>query len=217
MANYLPVSLDVENRRILIFGGGGKVYERIEKLLDYAPALTVAAERVTPSIKRLGEEKKISIVRSDGANADALISRLRPVLVIVSDVEAEKAKTIFTLCKKSGTEIYTEDRREYSTVLFPSVIRRKNISVTVTAAGASPDAVKQLRDYIENALTAVIDGVPEYVDALRRKLSEGGAMLKSGKFATMYREFLEAAMRANGAISADDMAQIMGKYVGEAE
>jgi len=217
MANYLPVSLDVENRRILIFGGGGKVYERIEKLLGYAPALTVAAERVTPSIKRLGEEKKISIVRSDGANAGTLISRLHPVLVIVADVEEETAKAIFTLCKKSGTEVYTEGRREYSTVLFPSVIRRKNISVTVTAAGASPDAVKQLRDHIENALAAAIDGIPTYVDALRQKLSESGAMLKSGKFATMYREFLEAAMRANGAISADDVAQIMGRYVDEAE
>lgn len=217
MANYLPVSLDVENRPILIFGGGGQAYEKIEKLLAYGADLTVAAEKVTPTIKQLGKEKKISIVRSNGSNAQSLISRVKPLFVIIADADAETVAVIFKACKKTGTDVHTVDYKDFCTFTFPSVIRRKNFSVAVFASDASPDVVKWIVDRIEKSIPTAIDSMVEHFDALRQKLMERGANLKSGKFATVYREFLNTALRENRMLSAGEVSQIMTKYINEGE
>ena len=129
MANYLPLSFNIENRPILIFGGGSKAYEKIEKLLPYGPRLTVAAEKVTPAIKQLGKEKKISVVRSNGSNAWMLLARLKPIFVIIADVDAETIASIFKACRKTNTEVHTVDQKDFCTFTFPSVIQKKNLSI----------------------------------------------------------------------------------------
>jgi siroheme synthase-like protein len=217
MANYFPFYLNVEKRPILIFGGGGKAYEKIEKLLPYGPSLTVAAEKVTPTIKRLGDSKKISLVRSNGTDAQALISRLSPMLVIIADVDEDKIESVFKVCRKNKVEVCTADRKEYSTFLFPSVIQRKNFSVAVSTFGASPAAAKWIRDQIERALPAAVDNMMEHFSTLRRRLAERGADLRSGPFATMYREFLDTALSENRMLTASEMADIMSKYIEDAE
>lgn len=217
MANYFPFYLNVEKRPILIFGGGGKAYEKIEKLLPYGPALTVAAERVTPTIKRLSEAKKISLVRSSGTDAQTLIARLSPMLVIIADADEDKIESIFKVCRKNKIEVHTVDRKEYSTFLFPSVIQRKNFSVAVSTFGASPAVAKWVRDQIEHALPAAVDNMMEHFVALRQKLTERGADLKSGPFATIYRELLDTALSENRMLTAGEMADIMAKYIEEAE
>ena len=217
MRNDLPLYFNIEKRPILIFGGGGKAYEKIEKLLPYGPALTVAAEKVTPTVKKLGESKKISIVRGNGSNADALIARLKPFLVIIADTDEETIASVFKACRKKGADVHTVDRPEFSTVLFPSVIQRKNFSVAISASGASPAAVKQIKEHIEKILPAAIESIPEYFDTLRQKLAEKSANLKSGKFAAIYREFLDTAIRENRMLTAGEMTDIMTKYIDEAD
>ena len=217
MAHYYPFYLNIEKRPILIFGGGSKAYEKIEKLLPCSPALTVAAEKVTPTIKRYSEMKKLTLVRSNGSDAQALISRLRPILVVIADVEDGKIADIFKICRKNSVEVHTVDRQEFSTFLFPSVIQRKNFSVAVSTFGASPAAAKWVREYIERTLPVSIDGMLEHLGAIRQTLAERGADLRSGRFATMYREIVDTSLRENRMLNAVEMGQLMAKYINDAE
>jgi hypothetical protein len=57
----------------------------------------------------------------------------------------------------------------------------------------------------------------EHFGALRQKLTERGADLKSGPFATIYRELLDTALSENRMLTAGEMADIMAKYIEEAE
>ena len=216
MANYLPLSFNIENRPILIFGGGSKAYEKIEKLLPYGPALTVAAEKVTPAIKQLGKEKKISVVRSNGSNAWMLLARLKPVFVIIADVDSETIASVFKTCRKNNTEVHTVDQKDFCTFTFPSVIQKKNLSIAVSAHGASAEAAKWVIDHIEKALPSAIDSALEHLATFRLKLAEKASGLKSGKFATIYRDFLDTALRENRMLSAGEMAQLMAKHIEEA-
>lgn len=215
MANYLPLSFNIENRPILIFGGGSKAYEKIEKLLPYGPRLTVAAEKVIPVIKQLGKEKKISVVRSNGSNAWMLLARLKPVFVIIADVDAEAIASIFKTCRKNNTEVHTVDQKDFCTFHFPSVIQKKNLSIAVAATGASAEAARWVVNHIEKSLPAAIDSTLEHLAAFRLKLAEKSAGLKSSKFVTIYRDFLDTALRENRVLSAGEMAQLMAKHMEE--
>ena len=215
MANYLPLSFNIENRPILIFGGGSKAYEKIDKLMPYGPSLTVAAEKVTPAIKQLGKEKQIALVRSNGSNAGTLIARLKPIFVIIADVDAETIASVFKTCRKNNTEVHTVDQKYFCTFHFPSVIQKKNLSIAVSASGASADAAKWVIEHIERTLPAAIDSTLEHFSAFRQKLAEKASGLKSGKFATIYRDFLDTALRENRVLSAGEMAQLMAKHMEE--
>ena len=216
MANYLPFYFNTEKRPILIFGGGSKAFEKIQKLLPYGAVLTVAAEKVTPSIKKLGEDKKISLVRSNGTNARALISRLHPWLVVITDADHDMTKSIFKICMQIGVDVHTVGAKEYSTVLFPSVIQRKHLSVAVSTFGESPAAAKWILDHIEQALPAFIDGMLGHFGEIRQKLTEK-ASFAPGQFAAIYGDIFNAALSENRMLSPVEMAQIMGKYIDEAK
>ena len=216
MSHYYPLYVNIEKRPILIFGGGNNAREKIEKLMPCGPALTIAAEKVTPSIKKLGEEGKIALIRSNGFDAQALISRLRPMLVIVADVEDDKVAHIFKICRKNGVEVHTVGKTEYSTVLFPAVIQHRNFSIAISSSGASPAAIAWIRDRVEHAFPAAIDGMLENLDTLRKKMAEK-IDFKPGQFAAIYADIFNAALRENRMLSAGEMSQIMGKYIDEAK
>ena len=216
MSNYFPLCIQMENRPILIFGGANKAREKIEKLLPCGPILTVAAEKVTPTVKKFKMDGKISLIRSNGSDAQALISRLRPMLVIVADVEDDKVAHIFKICRKNGVEVHTVGKTEYSTVLFPAVIQHRNFSIAISSSGASPAAIAWIRDRVEHAFPAAIDGMLENLDTLRKKMAEK-IDFKPGQFAAIYADIFNAALRENRMLSAGEMSQIMGKYIDEAK
>ena len=125
MAKYLPISLNLEKRSVLIFGGGSKAMEKIEKLFPYAPVLTVAASKVTPSIKQWKEENKLRLMKSDFTNIQSVLDSVNPKLVVIADVEEEKIPAVYKICIKNGIDVHTVDHKEYSTFLFPSVTKKE--------------------------------------------------------------------------------------------
>ncbi len=215
MSNYFPLCFQIEKRSILIFGGTNIAREKIEKLLPCGPAITVAAEKVTPTVKKLATDGKINLVRSNGSDAEVLISRYRPIFVIIADMDNDTATRLFKICRKNGVEVHTVGKPECSTFFFPSVIQRKNLSIAISSSGASPTAVQWVRHQIERTLPAAIDGMLENLDNLRKKLMEK-VDFNPSQFATIYSDLLNAALRENRVLSAGEMSQIMSKYIDQA-
>ena len=216
MANYLPLYVNMEKRPILIFGGGNKAAEIIEQLLPYGVDLNVAAEKVTPSIKAFGEEKKLRLIKSNGTDSQKLISRIQPVFVVIADVDPVVIADIFKMCVKKGVDVHTVGKQDFSTFLFPYVIRRKNLCVAVSTFGGSPAAAKWIIEHIEKSLPAAIDNALDHLQTIRQKI-KSSATAASGQFAAVYREILNAALRENRMLSAGEVTQIMTKHIEEAE
>jgi siroheme synthase-like protein len=216
MANYLPIYLNMEKRPILIFGGAGNAVEIIKQLLPYGAELNIAAEKVTPSIKGLAEEKKLRLIKSNGSDAQRLISRIEPVFVIIADADPVIIADIFKACVKKGVAVNTVGKPDFSTFLFPSVIQRKNLSVAVSTFGISPAAAKWIRDHIEKSLPTAIDHILEQFHTIHQKI-KAKASAATGQFTTIYREILNAALRENRMLSAGEVTQIMTKHIEEAE
>ena len=189
MAKYLPISLNIEKRGVLIFGGGNKAMEKIEKLLPCAPVLTVAASKVTPSIKQWKEENILRLLKSDFTNVQSLLDSVKPKLVVIADVEEEQIPSIYKTCIKNGIEVHTVDHKEYSTFLFSSAVKKE----AAPAPSFSPaQKIEQL-------------------SALPKKLMQSDFNPKS--FAAIYKSFLEAALKEIRLLSVDEMETLAQKYI----
>ena len=189
MAKYLPISLNIEKRGVLIFGGGSKAMEKIEKLVPYTPVLTVAASKVTPSIKQWKEENKLRLMKSDFTNIQAVLDSVKPKLVVIADVEEEQIPSVYKTCIKNGIDVHTVDRKEYSTFLFSSSAKKESAPVS------SVSPMQKLEQFA----------------ALPKKLIPADVNPKM--FATIYKSFMEAALKENRLLSMDEMETLAQKYI----
>jgi len=199
MAKYLPISLNLENRSVLIFGGGSKAMEKIEKLFPYAPILTVAASKVTPTIKQWKEENKLRLVKSDFTNAPELLNSVKPKLVVIADAEPEKIPALYKACRQNNVDVHTVDRKEYSTFLFPGVTKKES--------APAPSAAQRMKE-----IPSYLGAASEQLSALPKKLmSQTDFNPKS--FATIYKSFLEAALKENRLLSVEEMEELAQTYI----
>lgn len=200
MAKYLSVSLNLEKRSVLIFGGGSKAMEKIEKLFPCAPVLTVASSKVTPTIKQWKEENKIRLVKSDFTNVQSLLDSVKPKLVVIADAEPEKIPALYKICVQNGIDVHTVDHKEYSTLLFPAVKKEP---------APAPSAVQRMKE-----IPSHLSAASEQLASLPQKLiSQTEFNPKS--FATIYKSFLEAALKENRLLSVDEMEALAQTYIDE--
>ena len=199
MAKYLPISLNLEKRSVLIFGGGSKAMEKIEKLLPYAPVLTVAATKVTPTVKQWKEESKLRLVKSDFTNAQEVIDSVKPKLVVIADAEEESIPVLYKVCVRNGIDVHTVDHKAYSTFLFPAVAKKE----------PAPTTIQKMKDQIPSYFTAAT----EQLSSLPKKLMQTEFNPKS--FATIYRSFMEAALKENRLLSVEEMEALAQTYIEE--
>ena len=201
MAKYLPISLNLEKRPVLIFGGGNKAMEKIEKLFPCAPVLTVAATKVTPSIKQWKEEKKLRLVKSDFTNAPDLLDTVKPKLVVIADVEPENIPALYTACMQKGIEVHTVDHKEYSTFLFPAVTKKEPVPAP------APSAMQRIKE-----IPSHIGAASEQLTSLPKKLLSQ-MEFNPKTFATIYKSFLEAALKENRLLSVEEMEALAQTYI----
>lgn len=201
MAKYLSVSLNLEKRSVLIFGGGSKAMEKIEKLFPCAPVLTVAASKVTPTLKQWKEENKIRLVKSDFTNAQTLLDSVKPRLVVIADVEAEQIPALYKTCIQNGVDVHTVDHKEYSTFLFPTVTKKE--------PAPAPSAVQRMKE-----IPSHLSMASEQLTSLPKKLMSQ-TEFNPKTFATIYKSFLEAALKENRLLSLDEMEALAQTYIDE--
>ncbi len=199
MAKYLPISLNLEKRSVLIFGGGSKAMEKIERLFPYTPVLTVAASKVTPTVKQWKEENKLRLVKSDFTNAQAVLDSVKPKLVVIADVEEENIPSLYKICIRNGIDVHTVDHKEYSTFLFPAVTKKET--------APTPTALQKMKDQLPSYFGAAT----EQLASLPKKLMQTEFNPKN--FATIYRSFMEAALKENRLLSVEEMEALAQTYI----
>lgn len=202
MAEYYPLFTDIQAKPVLVIGGNGKAYEKIQKLLAYMPRITVAADKFLPEIERLDGE--IRIIKAHGEDICDLIIREMPKLVFLADTEYADADAVFRLCAEHRIELNTVDRQEYCSFICPSVIKRKKLTAAVSTSGASPAAAVMLREKLEGMLPPATDEILDWLEALRPIFRDRDGIDKR----KLYRALAETAFELGRALDGDETEAI---------
>lgn len=157
---YFPFFMDLEGREGLVAGGGTVAARKIEKLLPYGPRLTVAAPEILPEIEAL---PGLTLLRR--AFAPAMLEGKRFVIAATDDREANRE--IAALCREQGIPVNAVDDKEQCTFLFPALVKRGDLTVGVSTAGASPGAAAWMRRRVEEAVPEDFGELLDYLASLR--------------------------------------------------
>lgn len=154
---YFPFYIDIENKKCIIVGGGKIAIQKLRKIILFNPDITVIAPNICDEIKKIGVKTECrKFIDKDIKNA----------FMVISATDDEKLNAhIFELCRAENILVNTVDDKEKCGFIFPSIIKKEDVTVGITTSGKSPLYAKYLRQQIED----VLDGInPEIIEILSK-------------------------------------------------
>ncbi len=133
--DFMPISIDVKDKKILLVGGGKVALHKIESLKNYAANLVVLAKEVHPEIKEAG----IQYIEKEYEKSDIYDS----FLVYASTNIRELNEQIRKDCEEAGKLVNVVDNPALCDFVSPAIFRKSNMSIAVSSNGK--DVFKSIR------------------------------------------------------------------------
>lgn len=173
MAFGFPVSLEVAGRRCVVFGSGPVARARAVALVEAGAEVTVVARHY-----------------EDGDLAGAF-------LAVSATGDAAETAWIFAEAEREGVLFNAVDDPAHCHFAVPAVLRRGDLTVTVSTGGRAPGYARRLRDELSRTVAAehgtLVDLIGAVRDELRaeRPATTPGNSADFDRWAARWREALE--------------------------
>ena len=169
------VDLNLQNKKIVIVGGGNEAQKRINSLLKQKCDITIIADSINSQITKLIKTKKIKVIKQKVTDTK-FISKLKPNLIITTTDDRKVNQKIINAAKKKGITVYSSDNPEDSDFSNPAIIDFENmIQIAIFTGGKSPIMSKKIKEKSEKALRKIItkeDIVQIKIQKIARKLAK---------------------------------------------
>ena len=171
---YFPAFIKLDNKKILIVGGGYIAYEKLDHLLDFTQEIYVIASEFSQEMmsrikkENLGFEKR-SYIQGD-------IKEYAVVIVAVDDIPLQAE--IFKESKEYNCLCNSVDSVDYCDFIFPSYIKKDDLTIAISTSGASPAMAKHMKLYLKNLIPDSISEFLKEMKNLRKTLPKGKERMK---------------------------------------
>ena len=190
----IPLLINLKGKEVLVFGGGKIATRRIKALLKEEALVTCISLDLSEDLKSLASDH-LSIQQKKYESSDLE----KMILVIAATNNKDINERIKKECERQEILCSRSDCYEDSDVIFPCVIRRGRLTLSVCTEGASPSLTKEIvkslseqydESYIErlellnslrtkilkdenNGSKELLNQIPRWsLDELREKLEE---------------------------------------------
>lgn len=172
--SYFPAFIALTNKKILIVGGGYIAYEKLEHLLDFTSDISVVALDFSEQMMQMIESKNLSFEKRAYEKGD--IKDFSIVIVAIDDIPLQAE--IFEESKQYNCLCNAVDSVNYCDFIFPSYIKKDDLTIAISTSGASPAMAKHLRIYLQNLIPDGISDFLKEMKALRSTLPKGKERMK---------------------------------------
>ena len=172
--SYFPAFIKLDNKKILIVGGGYVAYEKLEHLLDFTNDIKIIATEFSAQMReRIAQE---GLPFETRAYAVGDIAEYAVVVIAVDDIPLQAE--IFTESKQYNCLCNAVDSVDYCDFIFPSYIKKDDLTIAVSTSGASPAMAKHLRRFLEQVIPEGIGDFLKEMKQLRSTLPKGKERMK---------------------------------------
>lgn len=141
MANkFFPVSIDINNKNILVIGAGKIALRKVETLLNYNCNITVITKDILEEkFFDLEEDNKIKILK----NQEFEEKFLENIFLVIAATDNEVLnKNISQLCINKNILVNNITSKDDMNVRFASIYEKDDIQIAISANGNPKKAVE---------------------------------------------------------------------------
>lgn len=171
---YFPAFIKLENKNILIVGAGNIAYEKCEHLLEFTNNITFIARDYNENTKTLISKNSLKYIQKDYEEGD--IKNYEIVIAAIDNFNIQKL--IYQESRKINCLCNCVDFPEYCDFIFPSYIKKGDLTIAVSTSGSSPAMAKQLRIWLENIIPNSIVDFLKQMKEYRKTMPKGKERMK---------------------------------------
>lgn len=192
-----PLFENIDGRTFLIIGGGKVAAGKVRRLLQFTNRIVVVAEET--------EITGVKVLRKTYEPSDLE----RGDYVIVATSNRALNREIAAECRAQRIPVNVVDDPELCSFIFPSVIKKGDLTIGISTGGTSPAYAQQLRKEIEDSLPEDIAPILERMARLRKTTP---SRIKDGtRRAECYRRIL-ALLLADSKAGEDAIEAVIREY-----
>ena len=150
------IDLNLQDKKIIIIGGGKEAQKRINSILKQGCDITVISDTVNSQMDKLIKTKKIKFIKQEITDTK-FISKLKPDMIITTTNDKKINQMIINDAKRGKIIAYSSDNPEDSDFSNPSIIDFENIvQIAIFTGGKSPIMSKKIKDRSEKIFKKII-------------------------------------------------------------
>ncbi len=171
---YFPAYLRIDDKRVLLIGGGSIAYDKFCKLLDFTDDITIIAKNIKKELNDKAKKNGIKIEKKEYKDGD--MDGYDIVIVAINDIDRQKE--IYLEAKKKNILCNVVDVIECCDFIFPSYIKEGDLNISISTSGSSPAVAKHLKRYIKDILPKDLSSFIKEMKHLRDTLPKGKERMK---------------------------------------
>ena len=191
---YFPFCCFIEKKKWLLVGGGRVAAGKFSRLIAFTRKITVIAPEISDEIKK-DAASDARLLERDFMAADLDDA---DIVVAATDDKALNAQ-IASLCRERKIPVNAVDDPENCDFIFPAIIKKGRLTVSVSTNGASPIYAAMLKKQINDSLPEYIDIILEKMAALRKIVPERFPSLSQHERGMIYKKALSELLEDSGA------------------
>lgn len=168
--DYLPLFVDLKDRKCLVVGGGEIAARKAGLLLKANATVSIVAPEISTSTRALIDADKVTWFNAMFSN-DLLSEQF--IVIAATDNEAVN-REVYHQAKAKNILVNVADCPELCDFILPSILDRSPVMVAIASGGKSPILARQLRARLETLIPPsygrLATLVGRYRDTVKNKL-----------------------------------------------
>jgi precorrin-2 dehydrogenase / sirohydrochlorin ferrochelatase len=171
MPNYYPIMLDIRNRPVIVVGGDRVAAEKAAALSASGAQVSVMNAAFCAELQEMAARQEITLHQKAYAPGD-----LAGAFVVVATAthDPQLAAAIWNETQQRGQLVNIVDVPALCSFIVPSILRRGQLTISVSTEGASPSLSKRIRQRLEGLFPLTYDLYMQIAVVARTHLRQQG-------------------------------------------
>jgi len=166
---YFPAFIKLDKENILIIGGGKIATNKLEQLLNFSKNISIVSPVITNEMNILINKYNLTYTKRFYQKSD--LSNMYMVVVAIDDISLQKE--IYLQSKEYNCLCNCVDSSKYCDFIFPSFIKKENLTIAISTGGISPAFSKYFKIYLEKLIPNNIDSFLNTLKDYRNTMPKG--------------------------------------------
>ena len=160
---YYPIYIDIEDRDVVIIGGGNVCARKAETMMKYGARVTIVSPEFTDEIEEWAREGRLTLKRKHYEDADLEGANI----VIASTDDQQVNEQIAADCRRRRIPVNVVDVTPLCEFIVPAIIEKGSIQIAVSTGGKSPALARTLKEDLQRLVGPEYTEVNDVLGTLR--------------------------------------------------
>ena len=176
---YFPLNIELSKKSVLLIGGGEVAERKLDLLMKAEAKVILIAPRFTDYLLSFKENKNLDFI--DSEYTVSILDKYSFSFVIAATNDEKLNTQIASDASERNILVNVVDRPEICDFIFPSILERGPVTVSVSTGGASPVLARMLRTKLETLIPGGYGKLAKIVSENRIKVREKFKNFKSNR------------------------------------